>query len=277
VTTGESASVRTIPPAPATRILLLGASNLTLSFPLIVNTLRLSLAQPLEILAAHGHGRSFCQWSYVLNRGLPPIPQCGLWDELNRRSISSVQWALVADVGNDLIYGRSVEELLQQVQLTFQRLSALGAEITFVRMPLERVLKLTERQYRIVKQLLFPGPTIPWEVISRRAIDVDEQSAQLAREFNSHVITPRLHWYGADPIHIRRSARIEAWKEILATATRNQIPPIQMHRPSSRFALNLWRSPPLERTFHFGRTRHARYVNPQPSWSDPTGTTLWLY
>lgn len=262
-------------PAPSTRILLLGASNVTLGFPLIVNSLRHSIAGPLDIFAAHGHGRSFCQWSYVLNRGLPPIPECGLWEGLAHCSVTSIQCGLIADVGNDLIYGRSLDELLQQVQLTFERVASLGAQITFVRMPLERILKLSDRQYRFVKRLLFPGPIIPWDILSRRAIEVDEQSTEIARSFNSHIVTPPLHWYGPDPIHIQRSARMQAWKEILSAWPIE--PPLQMHVPKTRFAINLWRSPPLERTFHFGRSRHSRYLHPQPSWSDSTKTRVWLY
>src|SRR5262245_41279757 len=72
------------PPTSATsvasrRVIILGASNVTMSFPLIVRAIQSSLPRPVDIFAAHGHGRSFCAWSYVLHRGLPSIMDCGIW------------------------------------------------------------------------------------------------------------------------------------------------------------------------------------------------------
>ena len=87
------------------RVILLGASNVTLAFPLIVEGLRRSLPEPIELFAAHGHGRSYGLWSRVLMRRLPGIRECGLWESLATRSGEGRPLALVTDVGNDLLFG----------------------------------------------------------------------------------------------------------------------------------------------------------------------------
>ncbi|WP_437225339.1 hypothetical protein SH661x_004021 [Planctomicrobium sp. SH661] len=255
---------------PSRRVILIGASNLTFAFPLVVNSLMRSLNGPFEIVAAHGHGRSFCQWSYVLHRGLPPIPDCGLWSAISDRPHVEKTWGLVTDVGNDLIYGVPVDRLFSQVSETFRRLHEYGAQLTFVRMPLERILMLNERRYRLVKQILFPGPTVPWSVISQRAIELDERVAAEAHRHGAAVLTPELAWYGVDPIHIRRSQRVTAWRKILESWSFPEVP--LLTPPGRHFALRIWGTPPAERTY-WSRT----YLNSQPAWRSPAGATLSLY
>ncbi|HLQ43549.1 MAG TPA: hypothetical protein VK137_02375, partial [Planctomycetaceae bacterium] len=64
------------------RVILLGASNVTLSFPRLWHGLRRAWSESLELFAAHGHGRSFGIWSRVGPRQLPGIVPCRLWDDL---------------------------------------------------------------------------------------------------------------------------------------------------------------------------------------------------
>jgi len=257
-------------PLSTRRVVLIGASNVTLSFPLLINSLIQSSPEPLEIFAAHGHGRSFCHWSYVLHRGLPPVPGCGIWESLRERPPVQQTWGLVTDVGNDLIYGRTVEDVLQNVDAVLQRLAELQAAITFVRLPLERILMLSEFRYRVVKQMLFPGPTVPWNVISQRVIELDERVAALASSLNARVLTPRVSWYGVDPIHIRQSRRVAAWREILQSWSFPFEPVVSW--PSQHASLRIWRSPPAERSYW-----KQIYHTLQPGWLTSQGNSLWQY
>jgi len=242
----------------------------TLSFPLLINSLIQSSPGPLEIFAAHGHGRSFCQWSYVLHRGLPPVSDCEIWQSLREHPTVTQTWGLVTDVGNDLIYGRTVDEVFHNVEVVFEHLAELQAAMTFVRLPLERILMLSEFRYRVVKQMLFPGPTVPWAVISQRVIELDERVAALATSLNARVLTPRVTWYGIDPIHIRQSQRLAAWREILQSWSFPFEPVVSW--PSPHTSLRLWRSPPAKRSYW-----KQTYDASQPSWSTSRGTSLWQY
>lgn len=201
--------------ANPTRFVFLGASNLTIGFPIVLNSLANTFVDPIDVFAAHGHGRSFGKWSYVLLRGLPGIRDCGLWNELNSQPPTRT-CALITDVGNDLIYGSSVNVVFDWVSDCLVRLSQLDSEIVWVRPPLERVLQLRNWQYRIAKNVFFPGPTVPWEQMQQRIYELDQRLLRLAHEHHAKVLTPTRRWYGIDPIHIRWSQRIKAWQTILS-------------------------------------------------------------
>jgi hypothetical protein len=252
------------------RILILGASNVTLAFPLLASACLRPRNVSTELFAAHGHGRSLCARSFVLNRGLPSIRRCGIWNVLKSRPPVDESWAFVTDVGNDLIYGFEVEEILQRLNELFEQVAGLGMPLTFVRLPVERALQLTEWRYRVIKQMLFPGKTIPWSTLSRRMIDLDARAAQTAAAHQAVVLTPRLSWYGIDPIHIRRSRRIAAWQEITGTA--NLSAPLEVRSVPLRQALICWRLPPWRRSY--GRQVS---VQTQPVRQDLNGNSIWLF
>jgi len=196
------------------RFVFLGASNLTIGFPIVLHALANTFNEQVEVFAAHGHGRSFGKWSYVLVRGLPGIRDCGLWGELESQP-STRTYALITDVGNDLIYGSSVNVVYDWVATCLTRLAQQESEIVWVRPPLERVLQLRGWQYRIAKNVFFPGPTVAWDEMQKRVCELDQRLLQLAYDQGATVLTPPRQWYGIDPIHIRWSQRIKAWRTIL--------------------------------------------------------------
>lgn len=285
---------------PSRRILILGASNVTLGFPIIAHACVRSgslaplnqkqvgntsppasapadpdltagsFEGPVELFAAHGHGRSFCKRSHVLHRGLPSILDCGIWSALSLRPPASQNWGLVTDVGNDLIYGLSVENVVQQVHLALVKMHDLGFPITYVRPPLDRILRLSDRQYRIIKQMLFPGPTVPWKILSHRATELDSIITRIVTELGGTTIKPELHWYGIDPIHIRSSQKIAAWTSILSTWPFSDPPVVEW--PGWPLANRFWRQPPDERSY-WSRSYQAS----QPSQQFGNGSTIWLY
>ncbi|WP_437206793.1 hypothetical protein [Planctomicrobium sp. SH664] len=259
------------PAAPvASRVILLGASNLTINFPLIVHSLAQSLPGPLEIFAAHGHGRSFCQWSYVLNRGLPSIVDSSLWDDLAGRPPALHNLALITDVGNDLLYGHDPASILQQVETCMQRIRACSSQLLCVRLPLQRLMRLSNFGFRIARSILFPRARRTWNELRAMAFELDEQFAELAVAYDAPSISPPLHWYGADPIHIRRGARGSAWNTILNQWSAG--PEVNVSPPANGTAGEIWFQRPALRTLFGKETRTS-----QPSGELIDGTRIWLY
>jgi hypothetical protein len=87
-----------------TRIVALGASNLTRGFQTVVATARSMAGPRAEVVAALGHGRSYGMASRLMVRTLPGILQSGLWHQLEVLPPAPTR-ALVTDVGNDVLYG----------------------------------------------------------------------------------------------------------------------------------------------------------------------------
>lgn len=262
-----------IEPAEATprRIILLGASNLTIGLPLIVHALRSACGGPLQIYAVHGHGRSFGQWSRVLFRELPGISHCGVWEDVQRTPFAGGRTdALMTDIGNDLLYGVSVETIRDWLTTCLARLHDLGARVVLTGLPLESVMRLGPRRYTLIRSVMFPGPGPNWEQIQRDARRLHDIVVELAAETDSPLIVPSGDWYGFDPIHVRRASRLAAWGEILAAM---EIAPAALRRVSPVWGMmEVWRRAPAVRKL-FGATRRA----PQPAlrWESESG--LWIY
>src|SRR5215213_2030339 len=66
------------------RVVLLGASNLSIMFPTIVESARAMFAAPLEMYVAKGFGRSYGQQSKFFGKKFSGILQSGLWDAMAR-------------------------------------------------------------------------------------------------------------------------------------------------------------------------------------------------
>ncbi len=204
-------------PSPALRVVLLGASNLKIGFPEILARLRGGAGGPVEVLAALGHGRSYGLWSHVLGvRKLPGILDCGLWDALGRQTASPTTVALVADAGNDLLYGAGPETIADWVTVCLDRLARHGAGIVLALPPLASLETVTAIRYRLVCSILYPArKAAPWPTMLANVRELNERLRSLGQERGARVVEPPSSWYGMDPIHIRRRIRKEAWAEIL--------------------------------------------------------------
>jgi hypothetical protein len=214
---------------PRSRVVLLGASNLTLAFPRVVERLRALRGAPLELLAALGHGRSYGRSSRVLLRELPGIVDCGLWPALDSAPERETV-ALLADLGNDLVYGADVEEIAGWIALVLRRLGSHRARTALVRLPLASLERLSRWRFGIARALIYPSHRIEFETLRRRARELDERVAALAREHGATLVEQPESWYGLDPAHIRPSRRADAWDALLAPlgegAARVEAPPL---------------------------------------------------
>jgi hypothetical protein len=115
-----------VPPSRPTsdrpsRLVALGASNLTRGLPELLRAAGSGSPAPTEFLCALGLGRSYGLRSRVLFRSLPSILECGLWSRLSELPPASTT-ALVTDVGNDILYGASVGSLSSWVEECVARL-----------------------------------------------------------------------------------------------------------------------------------------------------------
>lgn len=203
--------------SPVDRFVVIGASNVSIGFSRIVEILRHGTANRCEILAAMGHGRSYGAWSRFLLRELPGIVDCGLWKALETQSaeVLSVR-AIVTDVGNDLLYGFGVDQILGWVETCTGRLLQRGADVILTLPPLAAIRDLSRWRFWLLRTLFFPG--------SRRTLDHLLDSAEriadglrtLGNDNNLPIVETPSGWYGFDPIHIRRRTRSAAWRNMFS-------------------------------------------------------------
>jgi hypothetical protein len=199
---------------PVNRIVLLGASNLIMSLPIVIETTRRVCGGPSEFLIAAGHGRSYGVYSRVLLRGLPGIIECGLWDEL-AKGPNIPTFALVTDLGNDIGYGKPPERLIEWVSGCLDRLAECDARIIVTALPLPSLEHLSPSRYRFFRTLLFPELSLSWEQVLGWVREADQALREICGERGIPLIEQRQAWYGADPVHLRWDQRPSAYLEIL--------------------------------------------------------------
>jgi len=255
---------------PHARVVLLGASNVTRGISTLVETIRLALGSPLDILVAYGHGRSYGIDSCVLGRRLVGIVHCGLWEALAGRSRLPT-YALLTDVGNDLVYGASVQQISAWVETCLARLAEVGAENVLGRLPVENLYRVSPWHYRAARRLLFPRSDLSLNDARRAATALDEALVVMAERFGATLVAPRATWYGIDPIHVKMRRWNESWREFVSSwpvSEKNFSPP----RGSLRRWVSLRRLWPAQRWL-FGREQRAE----QPVGRLNDGTQLSLY
>lgn|SRR5262245_28664705 len=249
---------------PVSRVVALGASNLTRGFETVVTAARTTWGPEVEVLAALGHGRSYGARSSFLGRRLPSILESGLWPRLE--SASSVPTrCLITDIGNDIGYGFSAQQTLDWVDETVRRLRRFSSDIVLTDLPLSSLRRLSPSKYRVIRSILFPSSRLSLDDLLKAAEDVNRGLSDLAVANGVRFFRLNPSWYGIDPIHIRPSLWHAAWEEILCGCPVNC-------RHSQIEAWQLYFMRP-ERRWLFG----TEQVTPQTGARLRAGGRVWLY
>jgi len=198
------------------RVVLLGASNLSLGWPQLMRVVFDRWSGPLQILTAHGMGRSYVASSQCGWRTAPGILDSGLWSELASRDQAPPSAALITDLGNDLVYGRTASEVVQAAADACGRLRDANSDcrIVVTRPPLESVESLSRLRYLFFRTVIFPMCRLSLAEIVDASHDLDQRIQQLD---GVTVMSQQREWFGADPIHIRRRYRESAFASFFAS------------------------------------------------------------
>ena len=241
------------------RLILIGASNVANCMPTIVQSVRALWRQPVEILAAMGHGRSFALRTMIPFRKLPGIRDSGLWEALES-SCAADSAAVITDVGNDLLYGIPPQGIVRWVKECCERVEPYAERRVLVTPPAASVERLGPLRYRLFRTLLFPGCGLKVEQAIEHTRRLADDLQAIGAERGWQVVRPELSWYGFDPIHIRYGARQRIWDDLLARlAPSDGISPVDQTPTNTplmgwRETLKLWWLKP-HRSWILGRER----------------------
>jgi len=255
---------------PRLRVVLLGASNLVRSLSIVVETARLIWQEPVEIMAAIGHGRSYGQNSQVLGRKIPGIFSCALWQDLqNRPSLPTA--ALVTDICNDMLYGIAPEQIVDWVEGCLDRLAEVGAATIVAQLPIGSIERLGERRFQFFRRILFPRSKLTLADARVLTREINDRLIKIGQTRKIPVISASAAWYGVDPIHLKWNMKRHAWPVLLA-AWRAIDEPFAFTRSSVWTAAYLAGLEPCDYS-QFGFRRHVA----QPNGRLYDGTTISLY
>jgi hypothetical protein len=248
------------------RVIALGASNLTRGFHTVVSTARGEWGSQVEVLAALGHGRSYGVKSQFLVWSLPGILQSELWVELSRLPPARTR-ALITDVGNDILYGASADQILAWIREAVGRLRRSTDDIVITNLPLENIRRLSNREFLFFRSLFVPRCRLTHAEVLGTAERVNGGLAEMAASVDLRFVSLKREWYGLDPIHLSPSVWRRAWQEILLGA-----PASADHRAGIVESWRLYFMRP-QREWVFG----WEHVCPQTGLVLPRGARVWLY
>lgn len=193
------------------QVILLGASNVSINFPLIVNLLRSGFDGPLDVCGVEGHGRSYGIWSNIGPRALPSIKNSAVWDQLQANPSHPKRKALITDIGNDLMYEIAPKRIARWVGECIERLQAANSEVLMTMLPMGSVEKLSASRYYVFRTAMFPRNKFSFTDINQLVSELNAEVTNLAAQYGVTPLIADGDWYGIDPIHIRRGRRLAAW------------------------------------------------------------------
>ena len=194
---------------PRPRVVVLGASNVSRGLSRLVATVE-TRSPGADLFVAAGHGRGYGVNTRVAARRLPSILGSGLWRGIDRQGGESPV-ALVTDVGNELIYGLTAEQVASWVRESVRRLVDRGATIAITRLPMASIAAVGAVRYRALRTFFVPGCRLSLAGLKDAATRLDADLQAIAGDFRAQVIEQPVHWYGFDTLHVRRRHLDDLW------------------------------------------------------------------
>lgn len=253
------------------RVILLGASNLTLSLRLVIHLMQQRLGGPSEILAAVGHGRAYGIFSQVMWRGLPGIAACGLWRQLDSMAARPTV-ALLTDIGNDILYGLPPEQILRSVEWCIGQLQKQSAQIVVTNLPITSIERLSERRYIFFRAMFYPSSQISRAQTLHCAGAVHQGLREMASRRHFELYEQNPAWFGLDGIHVNYLQRKAFYQDILQHFPQAYIPPDSKGNQGI-FPLTWQQRPEFAYKTLLGRSIYCR----QPSGQLPDGSSVCKY
>ena len=196
------------------RIILLGASNLTLSLRLVTHLMQQRLGGPSEILTAVGHGRAYGVFTQMLLRGLPAIANCGLWTQLAATEPRST-YALLTDIGNDILFELAPERILRSVEWCIAQLQQQSAHVVVTNLPMAAIESLSERRYTFFRNIFYPFSRLSRNETMSCARAVHVGLVDMASRLHFKLYEPEPIWFGWDGIHVNYWQRKAFYRDVL--------------------------------------------------------------
>lgn len=194
------------------RVVVLGASNVSRGLSRLVAAVE-SRSPDADLFVAAGHGRGYGVNTRVAARRLPSILGSGLWRALDRHGGDATA-ALVTDVGNELLYGLTVEQVGSRVRESVRRLADRGATIAITRLPMAGIATAGAVRYRALRTFFVPGCRLPLAALKDAATRLDADLQAIAGDFNARIIEQPADWYGFDTLHVRRRHLDDLWRTV---------------------------------------------------------------
>ncbi len=194
---------------------VLGASNVTFSLPQLLDAAQERLGdRVVDYFVAHGPGRSYGSYSGVALMAFPALSRCDLYAALESRAEQcdgAAVHTLFTDIGNDLPYGASVDDILGWVGDSVRRCQSFGANVAVTALPAESVRRVPAWKYHVLRRLYYPSCTLSQAELMARVLELQSKLPQLCDVLGVRLLSAPSDWYGFDHFHLSLTKRRHAF------------------------------------------------------------------
>lgn len=196
-------------------LILLGASNLSRGCFAFSRYMKARLyPRPVEVLIASGPGRGYHASGGLLNVNYPPICSSDIFDVAQKKAESGFQVvALVTDMGNDIMYSVSAEQLIATIQQIFDRLQSMNADVFYTTLPVAFEKGVHPVWFYILRSLLLPFSRVSYDKATAGIIAVNQFLKKYDSE-NCHLVSGMDRYLGYDEIHYGWLRAHSAWSHL---------------------------------------------------------------
>lgn len=196
-------------------LVLLGASNLSRGCFAFTRHIKTCLyPRKVEVLIASGPGRAYYASGGLLNISYPPICVSDIFEVARRKSETGYQVvALVTDIGNDIMYGVSAEQVIETVQQVFSRLQSMNAAIFYTTLPVVFEKGVHPLWFYILRSILLPFSRVSYDEAVAGIIEVNRFLKESGGKYG-HMVRDMDRYLGFDEIHYGWLRAHSAWSHM---------------------------------------------------------------
>lgn len=204
------------PGAGGVLFILLGASNLARAYSGFARLLEEGVRpRPARFLNAMGPGRGYSRPGGFMSVVYPPIGSCGVFSAAREQADGAERAvALVADIGNDIMYGASAEDIVADLEAVFEKLRGLGADILATPIPEVFEENFGEFYFRCLRFLFYPRSAVDREQAVAAVRRINRFLKDSESERGIRLIRGLDRYRGFDKIHYRFFHMHRVWSEI---------------------------------------------------------------
>lgn len=257
------------------KIFVAGASNVALAMPELISVAKSRTNGPVDFHFACAHGRSYCIQTMMFVHSVPGILDSGLipfLDEQSKKldSIGPESCAIITDLGNDIFFGQSVNQIVDNVRQLIEKILPITRNILLMELPLETGNRCSKFTFYLFKLMLFPQCRLSLKSVLKIAEELNERLLRLAHEYELNSAKHDLEWYGFDPIHVTKKYRFKSWENCFDTLGFKKLKEVE---PLDRVDQKVLGSSKHETRFIFRRQK--RSPHPSAILSDQSRVSLF--
>jgi len=202
---------------PPILFLLMGASNLARGYSMLSHHLSECLEKnKTEFLNALGPGRGFCARGGIFNITYSPIQDCPIIESGGKKSKEALHTvALITDIGNDLMYGVSADNLIESLDIMIDEILKWDAEIFMTPIHINPKKDISPTIFFVLRFLLYPSSKVNYEELDLFVLKINDYlEKKVRRNEKMHLITGLEKFAGLDRIHYSLFKTHTAWSTI---------------------------------------------------------------